>query len=88
MNNVDWLAHRAKISPKKAALIEGDHSWTYHALNNLVADIAASLAAAGVKADQHVAVLMPNRVEYVGLIHALARMGACVSTAQRSVDGP
>ena len=38
--------------------------------------MAGWLVATGVGSGQHVAVLMPNRPEYVFLIHALARLGA------------
>lgn len=72
----DWLAHRAQVSPQKVALIFEEQSWTYRELNTLVAEMAARLAAVGVEAGQHVAVLMPNRMETVCLIHALARLGA------------
>ncbi len=73
---LDWLAHRAAISPQKIALIFGERAWTYRELNELTAGLAAQLVAAGVEAGQRVATLMPNRAEYVGLIHALARLGA------------
>lgn len=72
----DWLAHRASVSPQKVALISGERCWTYKELDHLVSDMAGQLAAAGVEAGQHVAVLMPNRVEVVCLIHALARLQA------------
>lgn len=75
---LDWLVHRAHISPQKIALIFGDQSWNYAALNNLVAELAAKLAVRGVTTGQHVAVLMPNRVEFVTLIHALARLNAVI----------
>ncbi|MCB0170754.1 MAG: AMP-binding protein, partial [Anaerolineae bacterium] len=75
---LDWLAHRANISPQKTALIFGNRSWSYAALNNLVGALAAKLAASGVTAGQHVAVLLPNRVEFVTLIHALARLNAVI----------
>jgi O-succinylbenzoic acid--CoA ligase len=58
------------------ALIFGEQRWTYRELNNLVGQMAGQLATAGVERGQHVAVLMPNRPEYVGLIHALARLEA------------
>jgi len=73
---LDWLAHRAAISPQNVALIFQEQPWSYAALNRLVANLCAQLATAGVQAGQHVAVLMPNRVEYVGVVHALARLGA------------
>jgi len=72
----DWLAHRANVSPQKVALIAGERGWTYKELNQLVAGMAGQLATAGIEAGQHVAVLMPNRVEVVCLIHALARLQA------------
>lgn len=73
---LDWLGHRAKISPQKIALLFGEQCWTYAELNRLVADLAAKLAKRGVVAGQHVAVLMSNRVEFVLLIHAMARLNA------------
>jgi o-succinylbenzoate---CoA ligase len=76
MQTLDWLAHRARISAHQIALIQGQQQWSYRELDQAVAGYAAQLAAAGVKAGQHVAVLMPNRFEYICLIHALARMGA------------
>lgn len=74
-NTLDWLAHRAQVSPQKLALIFEERRWTYEQLNRQVAQMAAQLAAAGVERGQHVAVLMSNRAEYVFLIHALARLG-------------
>ena len=74
----DWLAHRAQASPQKTALIFGEQRWTYRELNNLVGQMAGQLAAASIERGQHVAVLMPNRPEYVCLIHALARLGAAL----------
>jgi O-succinylbenzoic acid--CoA ligase len=75
LSNFDWLAHQARAHPKGIALIHGDQHWTYAELNELVAGLASRLAAAGVEAGQHIAVLMPNRVETIVLIHALARLG-------------
>jgi len=73
---LDWLAHRVISSPDRIALIYGDRRWRYAELNDLVAEMAGRLASAGVTAGDHVAVLMPNRLEYVCAIHALARLGA------------
>lgn len=71
-----WLAERAIKTPGDTALIYEGGSWSFAALNERTADLAARLAAAGVRPGDHVAVLMPNRPEYVFLIFALARMGA------------
>lgn len=73
---LDWLAHRTRISPRRIALIQEEQHWTYGELNRLVAGMTGQLAAAGVEAGYHIALLLPNRVEYVCLIHALARLGA------------
>ena len=78
MQTLDWLAHRARISAGHVALIQGERQWSYRELDQAVAEYAARLAAAGVRAGQHVAVLMPNRFEYVCLIHALARIGVAL----------
>ena len=64
---LDWLAHRAQVSPHKIALIFGDQRWTYGELNGVVAQLCGQLTAVGVQAGQQVAVLMPNRPEYVYL---------------------
>ncbi|RME47471.1 MAG: 2-succinylbenzoate-CoA ligase, partial [Chloroflexi bacterium] len=71
----DWLAHRAISSPDRVALIYGGRQWRYAELNELVAAMAGRLQAAGVRAGDHVAVLMPNCPEYVCVIHALTRLG-------------
>jgi O-succinylbenzoic acid--CoA ligase len=76
INSLDWLAQRAQVSPQKIALIFEDQRLTYNELNNRVVTMAAQLAAAGIEAGLHVAMLMPNRVETVCLVHALARLGA------------
>ena len=75
----DWLAQQTLTRPQGMALIHGDRSWSYAELNHLVTELTGRLAAAGVQSGQHVAVLMPNRVEYVSLIHALARLGAVLA---------
>lgn len=73
---LDWLAHRAQVSPHKLALLCEGRAWRYADLQRETAQLCRQLAAAGLGAGQHVAVLMPNRAEYVLLIHALARLGA------------
>lgn len=72
----DWLAEQARVSPNKLALIWGTRVWTYAELEEEVMGMARLLAGARVKRGVHVAVLMPNRPEYVFAVHALARLGA------------
>ena len=74
----DWLAQRAQASPQSIALIAENRQLSYAALNNLVAEMACRLNAAGIECGQHVALLMENHVEYVCLIFALARLGAVI----------
>jgi O-succinylbenzoic acid--CoA ligase len=76
INSQDWLAHQTLTRPQGIALIHRSRSWTYAELNHVVSGLTGRLAAAGIERGQHVGVLMPNRVEYVSLIHALARLGA------------
>jgi len=73
---LDWLTQRAVSSPDEIALIDGRRQWRYAELNEWATDMAGRLRAAGVSPGNHVAVLMPNRPEYVCTIHALARLGA------------
>ncbi len=73
---LDFLAHRARISPRHPALLWRGRAWTYAQMHAEVSGLAAQLAAAGIGRGAHVAVLMSNRPEYVFLIHALARLAA------------
>lgn len=80
---LDWLAQRAQISPDSPALIFGDQVWAYADLDQEVSAMASGLAAAGVGAAQHVAMLLPNSPQAVMLIHALARLGAVLVPLNR-----
>lgn len=71
----DWLFHQAQVSPGKLALVFEDRRWTYAELDAAVEQLCARLVAVGVATEQNVAVLMPNRPEFVLAIHALARLG-------------
>ncbi|MBT3239430.1 MAG: o-succinylbenzoate--CoA ligase [Chloroflexi bacterium] len=72
----DWLKQAAQEAPQQLALIHGDQSWDYLALDQAVTSWAGRLLTAGVRPGQHIGVLMPNRAEWVFLLHALARIGA------------
>ncbi|MEJ2750608.1 MAG: AMP-binding protein, partial [Anaerolineae bacterium] len=76
MTTSDWLAARTEASPHKLALIIGKQQWTYRQLNGLVNQMAAYLTNRGVQPGDFVAALLPNALEYVCLVHALARLGA------------
>ncbi len=72
----DWLTSRAQATPDKLALIIGEQRWTYHQLNQMVNAVCARLQTAGVQAGDFVAMLLPNGLPTVCLVHALARLGA------------
>ena len=61
---------------RKTALIWGDETWTYAALNSEVNRLANGLTALGVAKGDRVAVLGRNCVEYVVSYFALAKLGA------------
>jgi len=72
----DWLTARARATPLALALMIGEARWSYGALDQLVDRACWELQRAGVTAGHHVALLLPNGLPYVTLIHALARLGA------------
>ena len=72
----DWLAERAQATPHKLALIIGKQRWNYAALNQMVNTTCARLQHEGVQPGDFVAVLLPNGLPFVCLVHALARLGA------------
>lgn len=71
----DWLSARARVTPDVPALFHKGICWTYAVLNEQAEHMCTRLATI-IEPDQHVAVLMPNGLEYVCIIHALARVGA------------
>jgi len=72
----DWLTNRAAATPHRLALLIGAQRWTYGELDRLVDGLAGNLHAQGVQPGDLVAVRLPNSLEYVCLIHAIARLGA------------
>jgi len=75
---MDWLKERTAVSPHKPALIIDAHTWTYAELDALVQQTAVFLHQHNIRPDDHVAALLPNGLEYVCLVHALARLGAVI----------
>ena len=72
----DWLTARVNASPDALALVIGEERWTYGELDGLVQGVYGRLQQTGVQPGDFVAVLLPNNLAYVCLIHALARLGA------------
>ncbi len=78
-NTTDWLAYRSGVSPDATALVEADDGtgWTYAELDSAVEETAGNLAGLGLRAGDHLGVLMETRLESVLLVHAAMRLG-CV----------
>ena len=71
---MDWLKARVNAAPDALALIIGQEKWTYADLDRLV-DLVCLGLQDKVQPGQIVAVLLPNNLAYVCLIHASARLG-------------
>lgn len=73
-----WLTHRARTSPEETALVEARDGteWSYADLDEAVAATAGELAALGLRAGDHLGVLMETRVAFVEVVHAAMRLGA------------
>lgn len=71
----DWLAARVCATPGATAVITGNEQVCYAELDQMVTAVARRLSAKVAPGDR-VAVLLPNTLQYVTLIHAVARLGA------------
>lgn len=72
----DWLRARTRATPHKLAVLENGRAVSYAELDRLADSIAAGLVSRGVQPGDRVAARLPNSIEYVALIHAVARVGA------------
>lgn len=72
----DRFARAARAAPDKVALLTGGRGHTYAELLRDSAALAAGLQAGGVRAGDHVGVLLPNCAQFVLLLLAAARCGA------------
>ena len=82
--NQDWLllgdvpGRAPRLWRDNLALVfEGDR-WTYGEFAADVDKVAKGLIALDVKRGDHVAVWMTNRPEWLHLMYAIARVGACI----------
>src|SRR5437764_9483018 len=65
-------------NPGRVAVVFGDRRVTYDELEERSARLAAALAGAGFERGDRVAVLLLNRVEYLEIFFAVARLGGVV----------
>lgn len=74
----DWLRARAHATPHKLAVLWDRRSVSYAALDRLADGLAAGLLAHGVQPGDRVATRLPNSLDAVALIHAVARVGGAL----------
>src|SRR4051812_917875 len=75
---VHSLGRAARYFPERPALgANGTHS-TFRELNDRVGRIAAALMKRGFKAEDRLAILLPNETDYIELIYACAWLGVIV----------
>jgi len=74
----DWLRIRAALTPDRAAVIAGGQPISFAALDARADAVAGGLVAHGVSDGDRVAVLLPNGVPFIELVHAAPRAGAIV----------
>ena len=75
----DLFRQRARAQPEAPALDDGTTCLSYAQLDARVARLAAALHGLGVGAGERIALLSENRIEYVELELAAARLGAIVA---------
>jgi len=74
-----WIARRARMTPRRTALIWGDSSWTYAQLADDVARLAGALAGLGVRAGDRVAYVGPNHPRFLQTGFACGLLGAALT---------
>jgi acyl-CoA synthetase (AMP-forming)/AMP-acid ligase II len=73
------FADQARRNPGRIAVQQGERQLSYAALNARVNRLARALAARGVSRGDRIALLSENRIEYVEVELAVAKLGAMVA---------
>lgn len=76
----DWLKARSAASPHALGLILETMSWTYAEIDSLVDDVCRFLQSGPRPKNGRLGVLLPNRLPYVCLVHAAARLNLTLVT--------
>ena len=71
-----WPARRARMTPDKVALVQGNRSTTYAELEGRATRLALGLRARGINRGDRVAFLGLNSIELVETMFAVAKLGA------------
>jgi fatty-acyl-CoA synthase len=70
-----WLTKRELLSPAKEAIVDGERRLNYQQLNRRVNRLAGALQGLGLKAGDRISILSYNRLEFVEVIMAAAKLG-------------
>lgn len=72
----ELLSDRARVTPTRLAVVDGEYRWTYRELDERADRLAAGLRRRGIAPQQRVLVQLPNIAEFLCLCFALFRIGA------------
>ena len=75
----ETVAHWAATRPDSPAILEGDQTLTYAALDQLVQQIADALSGAGLRPRDRILIVAENATSSIALVTAANRLGACCS---------
>lgn len=75
----ETVAHWAATRPDSPAILEGDQTLTYAALDRLVQHIADALSGAGLRPRDRILIVAENATSSIALVTAANRLGACCS---------
>ncbi|HXG05646.1 MAG TPA: long-chain fatty acid--CoA ligase [Candidatus Binatia bacterium] len=75
MNVADLLEASARYHPERPALIFGERAWTYGALDEQTAVLAAGLAGLGLEPGERIGLHLPNSPEFVLAYYAAQKAG-------------
>ena len=78
----------ARRAPEAVALDDGNIQWTYGQLASRSAQLAGALIEHGVHQGDRVAILSENRLEYLELFIATARIGAILACQNWRLAAP
>ncbi|MGD9411315.1 MAG: AMP-binding protein, partial [Desulfobacterales bacterium] len=70
-----WLMKRALLTPDKEAVVDGEKRLNYQQLNRRVNRLTNALQAAGLQLGDRISILSYNRLEFVEVIMAAAKLG-------------
>jgi fatty-acyl-CoA synthase len=75
MRAIDYFDKAAESFPDRIALIDGDTRLTYHELRDASERVARALCAAGLQAEERVAIFSPNDARVLACMVAIMRSG-------------